>query len=339
MFKKIAFTIFFVCLTVPAFAINMEPGKGITIRPARATWSTGYFHALLVEKGLKELGYTVKKPKELPVALFYKTLSLGDVDYWANAWLPLQNNHLERFKDTISPIGYVLEKQALQGYMVDKKHADALNITSLEDFKRPEVRKAFDKDGDGKADLTGAPHGWESVKVIKRHLEEYGLKEHVEQVSASYEAGMAANIAAFNSGEPIFYYTWTPSWTIYKLKPGEDVVWINVPFNIPTSDDKDAKKLMRLSDVDGAATNPIDMGFSVADIRVVANNKFLEQNPPARKFLELFTINISDLSTQYAKLMEGEKSPRDIERHANQWIENNQDVWNSWLDQARRVIR
>jgi len=339
MFKKTALAILFVCIAIPAFAINMQPGKGITIKPARATWSTGYFHALIIEKGLKELGYTVKKPKELPVALFYKTLSLGDVDYWPNAWLPVQSNHLERFKDSVTPIGYVLEKQALQGYVVDKKHAEKFNIKSLDDFKRDEVREAFDKDGDGKADLTGAPHGWETVKVIARHIKEYDLEDHVEQVSASYEAGMAANIAAFKSGEPVFYYTWTPSWTIYRLRPGKDVVWINVPHNIPATDDKDAEKLMRLSDVEGAVTNPINMGFGVADIRVMANKKFLERNPPAREFLKLFTINVSDLNTQYAKMMEGEKSQRDLERHVDEWIKNNQDSLNSWLDQARRVIR
>lgn len=339
MFKKILLALLIVSMSVPAFAFSDKPGEGITIRPARATWTTGYFHSMIIEKGLRELGYTVKKSKELPVALFFKTLSLGDVDYWPNGWFPLYDNYLEKFQDSISPIGYVLKKQALQGYLVDKEHADKLNIKSLEDFKRPEVRRAFDKDGDGKADLTGAPHGWENVKVIDMHIDKYGLKDHVEQVSASYEAAMAANIAAYKSGEPIFYYTWTPSWTIYKLIPGKDVVWINVPHNIPTTGSKEELALMRLHEVEGAVSNPIDMGFSVADIRVVANNNFLAQNPPARKFLELFTIDLSDLSEEYTKLMEGEKSQRDIERHADEWIENNQVLWNSWLTQARRTIR
>ncbi|SIN71433.1 glycine betaine/L-proline ABC transporter substrate-binding protein ProX [Halodesulfovibrio marinisediminis] len=338
MIKKFLLTLLILSMSIPAFAVNPHPGKGITIRPARATWTTGYFHAVIIEKGLRELGYTVEKTKELPVALFFKSLTLGDVDYWPNGWFPLYENHLNKYKDSISAIGYVLKKQALQGYLVDKKHAESLNIKSLEDFKRPEVRKAFDKDGDGKADLTGAPHGWNTVKVIQMHIEKYGLKDHVEQVSASYQAAMAANIASYKSGEPIFYYTWTPSWTVYRLVPGKDVVWINVPFNIPNTDSKEELELMHLKDVEGAATNPIDMGFSVANIRVVANNKFLEQNPPAKKFLELFTIDLSDLNEQYAKLMRGEKSMRDINRHADEWIENNQDTWNNWLDQARRTV-
>lgn len=338
MIKKLLLALLIVSMSIPAFAYNKEPGKGITIKPARATWTTGYFHALIIEKGLRELGYTVKKSKELPVALFFKTVEMGDIDYWPNGWFPLYDNYLEKSKDSISAIGYVLKKQGLQGYLIDKKHADSLNIKSLEDFKRPEVRKAFDKDGDGKADLTGAPHGWETVKVIDSHIDKYNLKDHVEQISASYEAAMAANIAAYKSGEPIFYYAWTPCWTVYKLVPGKDVVWINVPFNIPTSGSKEEEKLMRLHEVKGAVTSPIDMGFSVADIRVVANNTFLEKNPPAKKFLELFNIDLSDLNEEYAKVMEGEKSQRDINRHADEWIANNQEVWNSWLEQARHTV-
>lgn len=336
MIKKIVFAVLIVSLSIPAFAYNELPGKGVTVKPARGPWSTGYFHALIIEKGLKELGYNVQRTKELPVALFFKTVNMGDIDYWPNTWLPNQGDYLRKSKFA-SAIGYVVKKQALQGYAIDKKHAESLNITSLEDFKRPEVQKAFDKDGDGKADLTGAPHGWKAGKTINQHIKEYGLSKHVKQISASYEAAMAANIAAFKSGEPIFYYTWTPCWTTYKLVPGKDVVWLNVPFNISQTESKDDISLMHLQDVQGAVTNPIDMGFSVADIRIVGNNKFLAKNPAAKKFFELFTIDLADLSAQYTKMMEGEKSRKDINRHADEWIKNNQKVWDSWLDQARHA--
>lgn len=338
MIKRLLLLLFFICISFPASAINETPGKGITIRPARAPWNTGYFHALIIEKGLRELGYTVQKAEELPVGLFYKSLAKGYVDYWPNGWFPLNNSYLTEYKDTITPIGYVLKEQALQGYLVDKKHAELLNITSLSDFSRSTVRKAFDKDGDGKADLTGAPSGWGADEIIEHHLKEYDLTSYIELVSVSYEEAMAANFAAYKNGEPIFYYTWVPSWTTYKLVPGKDVVWINVPYNIPTTDSKKELELMRLNEVEGAVTDPIDIGFSVADIRVVANKTFLEQNPPAKKFLELFTIDRSDLNKEYERLVRGEKALKDIDRRADEWISNNQEVWNSWLEQARRTV-
>ena len=46
---------------------------------------------------------------------------------------------------------------------------------------------------------------------------------------AAYEAGMASALGAYKNGEPVFFYTWAPNWTIFKFKPGEDVMWINVP--------------------------------------------------------------------------------------------------------------
>ncbi|MEZ0574612.1 glycine betaine/L-proline ABC transporter substrate-binding protein ProX [Halodesulfovibrio aestuarii] len=338
MLRNFLLSLLIVSISIPAFAHNKQPGKGIIIRPARATWPTGYFHATIIEKGLRELGYTVEKPKELPVTQFFNTVAQGDVDYWPNSWFPLHDNYLEKQNDSISAVGYVLKKQGLQGYLVDKKHAAALKIKSLDDFKRPEVRKAFDKDGDGKADLTGAPPGWAAVNVINMHIDKYGLKDHVKQINESYEVAMAANLAAYKTGDPIFYYTWTPSWIIYKLVPGKDVIWINVPFNIPITDSKKELKLMRLHEVEGAATDPINMGFSVADIRVIANKKFLESNPPAKKFLELFTIDLCDLNEEYTKIMEGENSQQDINLHAEEWIKDNQDTWNSWLEQARHTV-
>ncbi|NIQ98295.1 MAG: proline/glycine betaine ABC transporter substrate-binding protein ProX, partial [Desulfuromonadales bacterium] len=42
----------------------------------------------------------------------------------------------------------------LQGYLVSKREVEKFNIKSLDDFKRPEVKAAFDANGDGKADLT-----------------------------------------------------------------------------------------------------------------------------------------------------------------------------------------
>ena len=40
----------------PAGAMNEKPGDGITLKPARATWNTGFFQEALVRKGLEELG-------------------------------------------------------------------------------------------------------------------------------------------------------------------------------------------------------------------------------------------------------------------------------------------
>ena len=68
-----------------AMAMNHMPGEGVTLTPGRATWNTGFFQEALVRRGLEALGYKVKAPKDLQNPIFYKSVSLGDVDYWTTA--------------------------------------------------------------------------------------------------------------------------------------------------------------------------------------------------------------------------------------------------------------
>ncbi len=323
----------------PAMATD-KPGEGVTVKPARATWNTGFFQEALVRRGLEELGYKVKKPKDLANPIFYKSLTLGDLDYWCNGWFPMHDAQLPKnFDEKAAKYGYVVKAGGLQGYLVSKRDADKYNIQSLDDFKRDEVKKAFDKNGDGKADLTACPPGWACEGVIAHHMKVYDLEEDINPVKASYEAGMASALASYKSGEPIFFYTWAPNWTIFKLKPGQDVVWINVPKIMPTEAQKIAEDRMTVSGIEGAVSDPIKLGFVVSDIRIVANKKFTAANPAAKKFFEVFTLPLRDINEQNTKMNEGEKSAKDINRHVGQWIAKNSDKWNGWLAAARAAAK
>lgn len=328
--------------TVLGFSLACQaadlPGEGVKVQPARATWTTGFFHEAIVREGLKELGYKVKKPKGLSVPIFYKSVALGDIDYWTNGWFPLHNNQLpDDFEDKVEVLGYVVKAGGLQGYMVSKRDADKFGMTSLDDFKRPEVRMAFDKDGDGKADLVSAAPGWGSADVIDYHMKEYGLENDIKPINASYEAAMAGAIAEYKNGLPVFYYTWSPNWTLFKLKPGIDAVWIGVPETKPLPAQMGNIDRMEVADVEGALSNPLKAGFVVSDVRIVANKKFAEANPAAKKFFELFHISIAAISEQNTKMADGEKSAKDIERHAKEWIKAHQVEWDAWIEKAKNA--
>ena len=292
----------------------------------------------MVSKGLENLGYKVKDAKDLTNPLFYKSLTLGDLDYWTNGWFPMHEAQLPSdFDEKAERIGYVVKAGGLQGYLVSKRDADKYGIESLEDFKRDEVKKAFDKNNDGKADLTACPPGWGCEKVIAHHMKVYGLEDSINPVKASYEAGMAGALASYKSGEPIFFYTWAPNWTIFKLKPGKDVVWINVPEINPSKAQESAVERMTVAGVEGAVSDPVKLGFVASDIQIVANKKFTSKNPAARKFFEVFTLPLGDINEQNTKMNNGEKSQKDIERHADEWITKNQEKWNGWLAEARKA--
>jgi glycine betaine/proline transport system substrate-binding protein len=338
--KRILFALLLLALAVPAIADQQMPGKGVKVQPARATWNTGYFQEALVRAGLKELGYKVKDPKELQNPLFYQAVTLGDVDYWTNGWFPNHDSQLPKGAyDKVEKVGYVVKAGGLQGYLVSKKEVEKFNIKSLDDFKRPEVKKAFDSNGDGKADLTACPPGWGCEKVITHHFKVYDLDDHINSIKAGYSASIADTLARYNSGEPAFFYTWAPNWTIFKLKPGKDVMWINVPKIMAKESQKAGEERMTVSGIEGAVTDPLKAGFVVSDIQIVANKKFLNKNPAAKKFFEVFTLPLGDINEQNTKMQDGEKSAKDIQRHVQEWIGKNKATWNDWLDAARKSAK
>jgi glycine betaine/proline transport system substrate-binding protein len=116
-------------------------------------------------------------------------------------------------------------------------------------------------------------------------------------------------------------------------------MWINVPKIIPKESQKSAVARMTASGIEGAVTDPIKLGFVVSDIRIVANKKFVKKNPAAQKFFELFTLPLNDINEQNTRMNEGEKSQKDIERHATEWIAKNQAKWDGWLTAARKAAQ
>ena len=148
---------------------------------------------------------------------------------------------------------------------------------------------------------------------------------------------MADALARYKSGKPAFFYTWAPNWTIFKFKPGEDVVWMNVPEIKPTEAQAPQVDRLTVSGIEGAVSDPVKLGFVVADIQVVANKEFLAANPAAKEFFKVFTLPLGDINEQNTKMQEGEKSQKDIERHVKEWIAKHQEKWDGWLAAARKA--
>lgn len=314
---------------------NQKPGAGITVKPGRATWNTGYILEAIVREGLVELGYTVAPVKELTNPLFYQSVYLGDLDYWANGWFPTHDNQLpRRFYEGADKYGRIMEAGGLQGYLVSKDAVEKYNIKSLDDFKRPEVKKAFDEDGDGKAELVACPGGWGCEKAITHHMKVYELEDHIKPIKASYSASIADALAKQRAGKPVILYTWAPNWVLSKFIPDENVMWINVPEINPNEAQKGSEDRMVVSGLKGAVSDPIKLGFIASDIHVVANKKFAAANPAAKRFFELFTIALADVSAQNDRMNDGENSAKDIQRHAQEWVKANQQQWNEWIAAA-----
>ena len=289
------------------------------IKMGKADWDTGFFQAEIYKKALEKMGYKVTGPTVMKPQVFYVAAAAGDMDLWVNGWFENHNTYVTEAMGKVKPVGYVVEKGGLQGYLIDKKTADKFNIKSIIDIKKH--AKEFDINDDGKADMVACPPGWGCEKIITKHFEELGLGEFINPLKADYSASMADAISRYKNGKSILFYTWTPNWSVGTLKLGKDVVWIEAPY----SDTKEVK-------VPNATKSKLNMGFAVNDIRAAANVDFLKANPKVEKMLKKASIPLADIAEQNLKMNAGEKSEKAIKKHAEEWIKANQSTFDSWIN-------
>ncbi len=319
-------------LTVQASAATAAlPGKGITVLPLKSSIAEETFQTLLVSKGLEKLGYEVQSIKEVEYPTAHVAIANGDATFMADHWNPLHADYYNSAGGDakLSRTG-VYSDNAAQGYLIDKKTADKYKITNIAQFTDPKIAKLFDTDGDGKADLTGCTPGWGCEAVIEHQLTSYKLRDTVTHQQGSYAALIADTITRFKDGQPIFYYTWTPYWVSGQLRPGREVVWLEVPFSsLPGEQSK----------LDTKLPNGKNYGFVINKQQIVANKKFVEDNPAAGKLFEVMELPLADINAQNMRMNQGESSIKDIERHTDGWIKAHQKTFDSWIKQAMAAAK
>ena len=312
-------------LSSPAAAADL-PGKGITVQPVKGSVAEELFQTLLISRAMEKLGYSVKAPQEIEYATGHLAIANGDATFLSSHWDPL---HAAFFTNAGGEAkmwrNSTYISNALQGYLIDKKTADQYNITHLSQLSEPKIAALFDTNGDGKADLTGCNPGWGCEMAIEYHLDTYKLRGSITHNQGSYSALMADSLARYKQGQPIFYYTWTPYWLSSVLRPGKDVVFLQVPFSAQKGDP--SKTSTQLPD-------GRDYGFVPNVQRIVANKAFTDKNPAAAKLFELMVLPVADVNAQNLRMNNGENKEKDVERHVDGWIKAHQKTFDGWIAQA-----
>ena len=105
------------------------------VKMAKANWDTGYFQAEVYKQALEKMGYKVSEPKAMKPSVFYVAAAAGDLDLWVNGWFGTHDTYIAEAKGKVKAVGNVMAKGGLQGYLIDKKTADKLNIHYTFDIK------------------------------------------------------------------------------------------------------------------------------------------------------------------------------------------------------------
>ena len=302
------------------------PGKFVKVQPIQSAIAEETFQTLLVSRGLQKLGFDVQPIREIEPATGHIAISNGDATFLADHWDPL---HADFYKNGGGDAKLFRKGSysgnAAQGYLIDKKTALKYKITNLGQLKDPKLAKLFDATGDGKADLTGCNPGWGCEGVIEHQLTAFNLRKTVTHSQGAYAALMADTITRFKAGKPILYYTWTPYWVSGVLRPGNEVVWLEVPFSSLPGEQ---------SNLDTKLSNGKNYGFTINTQRIVANKTFTDQYPSAAKLFEIMTLPVSDINAQNERMKNGENTQQDVARHTDAWIRGHQPLFNGWIAQA-----
>ena len=331
----------------------MNPGAGVSVTQARATWSTGYMQAAIYHHLLEELGYDVSEPadNELPNDIFYVVLGRGEVDFWVNGWMP---GHLKFFQaelpdgsivaDKVEIVGWEIPAAGLEGLLTNKDIAEEYGIKTIGQINDdPELIALYDttdtSPGDGVVQILVCPDGWTCDDIFAETVEFNGW-DNLEAVRAGYDAMFAEAVAKVTDGDPVIVYTWSPSGYLASLIPGDNVVWLAVEQENVL--DGSTTSGFDFDDFPPAAlgpeyctNDPCYTGFAAADIRVVANNDFLAASPAARSLFESVTLSVVDIALQNVRYDGGENTTADVNRHAAEWIEANRAQVDEWLSAAR----
>ncbi len=152
---------------------------------------------------------------------------------------------------------------------------------------------------------------------------------------------VAEAVTKADAGEPAIIYTWTPSAYITQLRPGDNVLWLEVNDVIDDSNPTGVEGGEEHDQRPGSATigpescpgsdGTCQLGWIAADIQATANTDWLEANPAAAKLLELFQMDVVEVSLLNVEMDAG--TP--VEDLAAQWIEQNRATVDGWLAEAR----
>ncbi len=193
---------------------------------------------------------------------------------------------------------YVIEGDEDRG--IEPVAPDLLSWEQLNDYKD---LFATPETGD-KGRLLGGVAGWETHN--DQRIEALGLE--YERIYAGSEGALIAEVvSAYERGDPILFYMWTPHWVFAEYS----MVEVELP---PYTDE--------CWESDFGCDWPDDVIFKVC------RAGFEEEYPEAAQFIKNYTLTNEQQAEMIAAVDNEGQAP---EEAVSDWMEANQDMWQSYV--------
>lgn len=113
-----------------------QPGDGVKVTPIFPSIAEERFRGEVAMEGLRELGYKVQEPKETEYGVMMMALGSGDADFTVHLWDKLHDKFYQQAGGDKAMVkaGDIMPG-VLQGYLIDKKTAEAHGIKYITDLK------------------------------------------------------------------------------------------------------------------------------------------------------------------------------------------------------------
>ena len=241
----------------------------------------------------------------------------GSIDVHTDMWMP---NWQQAWDQYVVDNQTVDHNQPYQGtsnlyvptYMADK-------VSSIEDLRNPEIAALFDTDGDGLGEYWPGDVTWDSTKRWQIKFKSYGLDALWEPVIVSADTFKAGLAASYASGGAQLFYHWTPE----ALHVQYDLTKLEEPARFDGCEevDLDAENWLEVS--------TFECEIAANDIFVAFSKSLYERNPPVAKMLKNVQFTGEEINGWIVEMFENKRDPQEV---AEEWIADNEDIVNGWIN-------
>lgn len=241
----------------------------------------------------------------------------GSIDVFTDLWMPNQQALWDEYVEGNQTVDVNEPYKGTSNIYVPAYMAD--KVKSIEDLNNPEIAAMFDTDGDGKGEYWAGDVTWASTKRWQIKFKSYGLDGLWEPNIVSADTFKAGLEAAYASSKPQLFYYWTPE----ALHVKYDLVALEEPARYDGCEDVnlDAENWLEVSE--------FDCVIAANDVYVAFSKSLYERNPAVANMLKRVKFTGDEINQWIVEMFENKRDPREV---AEEWIAENQDVVNSWIN-------